>query len=102
MWEQSPSAVHRAQLDEVVVLKQGDQDLRTPERHIRSRSKLSGMMPKRFFCYLAFVLAVGGLLLSQPASSKSGVKQQPFGTKDGRPITLYTLTNSHGVEIRAM
>jgi aldose 1-epimerase len=30
------------------------------------------------------------------------VHQQPFGTQDERPITLYTLTNSHGVEIRAI
>ena len=41
---------------------------------------------------------------AQSTSSKSTreVQQQPFGTRDGRPITLYTLTNSHGVEIRAM
>jgi aldose 1-epimerase len=36
------------------------------------------------------------------AESKPGVQQQPFGTHDGRPITLYTLTNSHGMEVRAM
>jgi aldose 1-epimerase len=41
-----------------------------------------------------------GLFCAQ--SSKPGVQQQPFGTHDGRPITLYTLTNSHGVEVRAM
>ena len=27
---------------------------------------------------------------------------KPFGTQDGRPITLYTLTNSNGVEVDAM
>src|SRR5271169_285317 len=47
------------------------------------------------------VLAMSALLPAQSAA-KSGVQQQPFGTHDGRPITLYTLTNSHGVEIRAM
>ena len=60
------------------------------------------MMPKRFFCQLPFILVATGLLLSEPTVSKSGVKPKPFGTKDGRPITLYTLTNAHGVEIRAM
>ena len=34
--------------------------------------------------------------------SKSGVQQKDFGTRDGRPVTLYTLTNSHGVEVHAM
>lgn len=33
---------------------------------------------------------------------QQGVQKQPFGTQDGRPISLYTLTNSHGLEIRAM
>ena len=47
------------------------------------------------------VLALSPLLLAQ-STSKSGVQQQSFGTHDGRPITLYTLTNSHGVEVRAM
>jgi len=44
------------------------------------------------------ILAIGGLLIAQ----STGVQQQPFGSRDGRPITLYTLTNSHGVEVRAM
>src|SRR3984957_13646484 len=47
------------------------------------------------------VLALSPLLLAQ-STSKSGVQQQSFGTHDGRPITLYTLTNSHGVEVRTM
>jgi aldose 1-epimerase len=32
----------------------------------------------------------------------SGVQQKSVGTRDGRPVTLYTLTNSHGVEVHAM
>jgi aldose 1-epimerase len=63
------------------------------------------MMPRRFLpiCFILIVLvAISALFLAQAASSKSGVQQQPFGTHDGRPITLYTLTNSHGVEVRAM
>ncbi len=34
--------------------------------------------------------------------SKSGVQTQPFGTHNGRPITLYTLTNSHGMVVQVM
>jgi aldose 1-epimerase len=64
------------------------------------------MMPRRqcIACVTFFVLAVAGSLLAQGGSSKAkaGVEQKPFGTRDGRPINLYTLTNSHGVEIRAM
>ena len=51
---------------------------------------------------LISIFAIVGLVFAQATSSKSGVQQQPFGTQDGRPVTLYTLTNSHGVEIRAM
>jgi aldose 1-epimerase len=52
---------------------------------------------------LVFIAAIGGLLFAQPSpKQKSGVQQQDFGTRDGRPIILYTLTNAHGVEVRAM
>jgi len=53
---------------------------------------------------VVLTLAAGGLLIAQAASSASahGVQQQPFGTRDGRPVNLYTLTNSHGVEVRVM
>jgi aldose 1-epimerase len=57
------------------------------------------MMPRRLF-FSALLLALATPVLAQ--SSKPGVQHQPFGTHDGRPITLYTLTNSHGVEVRAM
>jgi len=43
-----------------------------------------------------------GALVAQAASAKAGVQQKPFGTRDGRPVNLYTLTNSHGVEVQAM
>ena len=33
---------------------------------------------------------------------EQAVQQKPFGTQDGRPITLYTLTNANGVEVDAM
>src|ERR1700744_6127021 len=66
------------------------------------RSTLSGMMPRCLVSTCLAVVAISALLSAQSASSKSGVQQKPFGTHDGRPITLYTLTNSHGLEIRAM
>ncbi len=49
-----------------------------------------------------FVSAV----MAQEAAPKKGkpeVRKESFGkTGDGRPVDLYTLTNSHGVELRAM
>src|SRR6266852_5221206 len=45
-----------------------------------------------------------GILVAQASPSKHhrAVQTQSFGTHDGRPITLYTLTNSHGLEVRTM
>jgi len=38
-----------------------------------------------------------------PTNNKLEVKKESFGkTGDGRPVDLYTLTNSHGLELRAM
>ncbi len=38
-----------------------------------------------------------------PAKHKQQVRKESFGkTGDGRPVDLYTLTNSNGVEVRAM
>jgi aldose 1-epimerase len=61
------------------------------------------MMPRRFAVVVAIlVFAISEILVAQTTSSKTGVQQKLFGTRDGRPVTLYTLTNSHGVEITAM
>ena len=60
------------------------------------------MIQRRFFLATALVLTIGGLLVAQQQSSKTGVEQQRFGARDGRPVILYTLKNSHGVEVRAM
>jgi aldose 1-epimerase len=66
------------------------------------------MPPRRFAVRVTvFALVLCASLLAQssnssPSKPSPGVQQQPFGTKDGRPVTLYTLTNSHGVEVRAM
>ena len=64
------------------------------------------MMPRRFksACMIVLAAALGTLLAAQTKSAKheSGVQQQPFGEREGRPVTLYTLKNAHGVEIQAM
>jgi aldose 1-epimerase len=55
------------------------------------------------FVFIVVTLAIGGLLAAQTSGNhNSGVEQQPFGTREGRPVTLYKLTNSHGVEVHAM
>ncbi len=51
------------------------------------------------------VLLIGNLepMNAQSASSKPSIKKKPFGTlKDGRPVDLYILTNSSGMELRVM
>ncbi|HYM76746.1 MAG TPA: aldose epimerase family protein [Candidatus Dormibacteraeota bacterium] len=63
------------------------------------------MMPRRLFPaqVIVLVVAISGLLFAQTSNKKtSGVEQERFGVRDGRPVILYTLTNSHGVEVRAM
>jgi aldose 1-epimerase len=59
------------------------------------------MMPRPFHI-TAIILFACGSLLAQASKPKPGVESKPFGTHDGRPITLYTLKNSHGVEVDAM
>ena len=69
------------------------------------RSTLFAMMPRRTLVYIiALVLSCAGPILAQTNSSKHdpGVQQKPFGTRDGRPVNLYTLTNANGVEIDTM
>ena len=64
------------------------------------------MMPRRLvpLYIIVIVVMIGGSLVAQMTSSKhkSGVEQKAFGTRDGRPVNLYKLTNSHGVEVDAM
>src|SRR5713226_7656479 len=66
------------------------------------------MMPRHlatWFAALLFGLSLSffGLPVAQGASKHHhGIQTQPVGTQDGRPITLYTLTNSHGLEVRTM
>ena len=64
------------------------------------------MMSKHFttVCVTALLsLTIGGLALAQAAAKhKAGVQEKPYGTQDGRPVTLYTLTNANGVEVDTM
>jgi aldose 1-epimerase len=63
------------------------------------------MMPRRLPASLiVIVIVMGALLLAQTKSSKhpSGVQQTRLGTREGKPVNLYTLKNSHGIEVRAM
>ncbi|HZQ96820.1 MAG TPA: aldose epimerase family protein [Candidatus Sulfotelmatobacter sp.] len=64
------------------------------------------MMRRRFTAACIIVLAVvtGTLLFAQTKSAKhhAGAQKQEFGTREGRPVNLYTLKNAHGVEIQAM
>jgi len=60
------------------------------------------MMLRRFLIATALVTTIGGTLIAQQNKSTSGVQQERFGAREERPIILYTLKNSHGVEVRAM
>src|SRR6266853_5429585 len=54
------------------------------------------------FLLLLFVSAALGREAA-PAKDKHQVRKEAFGkTGDGRPVDLYTLTNSQGIEVRAM
>jgi aldose 1-epimerase len=49
------------------------------------------------------VLGAAGGQAQNAAAARRGVSHAAFGkTKDGKAVDLYTMTNSHGVEVRAM
>jgi aldose 1-epimerase len=62
------------------------------------------MMSRRFSVVIAILaFAVSAILFAQSTPSKTEVQQKRFATvSGGRPVILYTLTNSHGVEITTM
>ena len=64
------------------------------------------MMPRHLATLFVTVLvsvSIGGTALAQAGKRhEQAVQQKPFGTQDGRPITLYTLTNASGVEVDTM
>jgi aldose 1-epimerase len=43
-----------------------------------------------------------GLLASLSAAGSDSITNQPFGSADGQPVTLYTLTNAHGMSVSIM
>jgi aldose 1-epimerase len=49
---------------------------------------------------MAVAAAAGLSMCSSPR--KATIVKQPFGTVDGSPVELYTLTNTHGVEMKVM
>jgi aldose 1-epimerase len=70
-------------------------------------AKLSAIMRNRFstrviLSLLGLSIAGSAFILKASAKSNHEVKTQSFGEHDGRPVNLYTLTNSHGLELRAM
>jgi aldose 1-epimerase len=64
------------------------------------------MNQKAISSHIFLVLLVVSIALGSaaaPAKNKRDVRKQSFGkTGDGRPVDLYTLTNSEGMEVRAM
>jgi len=55
------------------------------------------------FTLLLLVIFVSGALGRAGTAMKRQVRKESFGkTGDGRPVDLYTLTNSKGMEVRAM
>jgi aldose 1-epimerase len=61
------------------------------------------MMPRRIFFTVLLTLMIGSFAFAQAGKKhEHAVQQKPFGTHDGRPITLYTLTNANGMEVDAM
>ena len=88
-------------------LERSSTGLGDPSRHEPvPRSTLSGMMPKHLttVCVTVFLsLTIGSPAFAQASKRhEQAVQQKPFGTHDGRPVTLYTLTNANGVEVDTM
>jgi aldose 1-epimerase len=53
-------------------------------------------------CLMLFAFGFGSGLSSSPQGTHM-IKKEPFGTtRDGKIVELYTLTNSHGLEVRVM
>ena len=71
------------------------------------------MMPRAFILFL-LTIAVSGFALHaagdrqtpparRTAAAGAGTTAHPYGkTAEGHAVTMFTLTNAHGVEVRAM
>lgn len=64
---------------------------------LRNRSRLAAI------ALLALLPGCGKRHSEAAVPATSRVKREPFGRlPDGRPVELFTLTNAHGIEVRAM
>jgi aldose 1-epimerase len=53
--------------------------------------------------FLFFFLSIGSLAQPAPHQGKNVIRKEVFGTTpDGHSVNLYTMTNVHGMEVRAM
>lgn len=60
------------------------------------------MFSRFSFCIMLAVVGVGPEVVSS-AQGAPMVKKEPFGTTpDGKAVDIYTLTNTHGLEVRVM
>jgi len=59
-------------------------------------------LPAVCVTFLLSLIIAGPALAQASKRHEQAVQQKLFGTHDGRPITLYTLTNANGVEVDAM
>jgi aldose 1-epimerase len=49
---------------------------------------------------MVFVSGVGCVTVPVPGGRAPSVSRAPFGTVDGQAVELFTLTNSHGIQVR--
>jgi aldose 1-epimerase len=71
--------------------------------HAHETSMPMNLPGKRFFYIFLLILSVSAALGREGASAKRqpDVRTESFGkTRDGRPVDLYTFTNSHGLEVQ--
>ena len=68
-----------------------------------TRSPVVGTTSLAGVLTLAAVLLAGAGCRAAPPARNATVTQAPFGaTPDGTPVQLFTLTNAHGMEVRAI
>src|SRR5947208_7041962 len=76
-------------------------------RHVILRIRGGALMnyPKSLVVTLVVISFVPNSSFAQSPAAKRGhpIKKESFGqTRDGKPVELYTVTNSHGMEVGAI